>query len=150
MKIADSENIKNISTPGSSKTEKSVDKEFVEILNKKIEKLNISSPETKPSNRLNRVSEAHLRSAISKKEVVLKVAKFLDAIEEYSERLSIPQNSLKDISHLIEKIESETKQLKLISDALSPNDEIKNLLDEALIRSSVEVIKFNRGDYLNH
>jgi hypothetical protein len=35
-----------------------------------------------------------------------------------------------------------------MADSFDENNELKGLLDAALIRSTAEVIKFNRGDYL--
>jgi hypothetical protein len=33
--------------------------------------------------------------------------------------------------------------------SLSDGDELKNILNQVIITSSVEIIKFNRGDYVN-
>ncbi len=151
MKITGSEHIKNIINQNTPKNANHVKGEFDKILNEKLNGVNkaVESPACRPVDRLNRVSAMLLRSAMDKKEVISKVAKFMDVVEEYSEKLSHPEITLKEISPLISKIEKETQHLKSISQALSPDDEIKSLLDEALIRSSVEVIKFNRGDYIN-
>ena len=74
---------------------------------------------------------------------------FLSTImEEYSVKLSRQRVSLKDLSPLISRMEAETEEMMLLSESLPPGDGIKEILDEILIRSSVEAIKFNRGDYL--
>ncbi len=148
MKITDSENI-NIIPNNNQQPGKTGNKAFEKILNEKMEGVSTSEPESKPSDRINRASAALLRSAMNKKNIISRVAEFLDTIEEYSEKLARTGNSLKDVSPLIAKIESETQHLKSFSDSLSQEDELKSLVEEALIRSSVEVIKFNRGDYLN-
>ena len=81
-------------------------------------------------------------------EVVSRVSKFLDVMEEYSVKLSRKGISLKELSPLISRMEAETENMRLISEFLPPGDGIKEILDEVIIRSSVEVIKFNCGDYL--
>ena len=69
-------------------------------------------------------------------------------MEEYSVKLSRQGVSLKELSPLISKMEAETEGMMLLSESLPPGDGIKEILDDVLIRSSVETIKFNRGDYL--
>jgi hypothetical protein len=86
--------------------------------------------------------------AIEREEVVGRVMKFLDIMDDYAQKLGSPRVTLKEISPLIAKIEAEKNELKELAETLSPMDDMKTLLDEALIRSSVEVIKYNRGDYI--
>lgn len=149
MKITDTENIQNLLPQNSQKQEKTIEESFDEILNEKIDKLSFSKPDSKTMHRVQSISDTLLSSVLNKKEMVSRVSSFLDTLEEYSKSLSKPENSLKDINPLIENIESETNDLKLLSDTLPPGDQIKSMLDEILIRASVETIKFNRGDYLN-
>ena len=85
---------------------------------------------------------------IEREEVVARVMKFLDVMDDYARKLGSPRVTLKEMSPLIAKIESEKNDLKELAESLSPMDDMKTLLDEALIRSSVEVIKYNRGDYI--
>lgn len=149
MKITDSENIKNIFPQDKQKVTKKGDQAFDDILNQKIGNLSLSESESKKTNLVNSVSDVYLKPGIDKGEMVPRVDGFLDMMEEYAGKLNRPEIVLREISPLIEQIENESQDLKLLCDYLPPNDEIKALIEEVLIRSSVEVIKFNRGDYLN-
>ena len=85
---------------------------------------------------------------MEEKEAISRLEKFLDIMEEYSEKLNNPNFTPKDISPLISKIESEQRDLRVLAESFDKNNGLKGLLDAALIRSTTEVIKFNRGDYL--
>jgi hypothetical protein len=151
MKITGSEHIESLIKQKESTNVSRAKGEFDKILNEKMDGVNksVESPAGRPVDRLNRTSAVLLRSAVDKREVVSRVAEFLDTVEEYSEKLKRPEVSLKEIYPLISKIKKDTQDLTSLSQSLSPDDEIKSLLDEALVRSTVEVIKFNRGDYVN-
>ena len=85
---------------------------------------------------------------MEEKEAISRLEKFLDIMEEYSEKLNNPYLTPKDISPLLSKIEAEQRDLSVIAESFEGNNELKGLLDAALITSTAEVIKFNRGDYL--
>ncbi|MCX8044454.1 MAG: hypothetical protein N3B18_10050 [Desulfobacterota bacterium] len=85
---------------------------------------------------------------IDREDVIGRVIKLLDIMDSYANKLGNPQVTLREISPLIAKIESESSQLKALAESLPPFDDIRPLLDEVLIRSSVEIIKYNRGDYI--
>ena len=148
MKITDSENIKNVLFRKNQKAEKPDDKTFDEILDKKIKNSSVSKPDTDSASTVHKVSDVFLDPVIDREEVISRVSKFLDVMEEYSVKLSRKGVSLKDLSPLVSRMEAETEEMMLLSESLPPGDGIKEILDEVLIRSSVEVIKFNRGDYL--
>jgi hypothetical protein len=76
-----------------------------------------------------------------------RVAQFLDELERYAGGLGSP-STLKDLAPLISRISDEQAQLQQLAETLPPQDDLRRIIDEALIRSSVEVIRFNRGDYL--
>jgi len=46
-------------------------------------------------------------------------------------------------------METEKETLAPVLNSLPPEDGLKDILNQALITSSLEVIKFNRGDYVN-
>ena len=148
MKITDTANIKDVFLKKNQKTEKPGDKTFEKILNKKIKNSGVSKPDTGSVSTVQKVTDVFFNPPIDREKVVSRVAEFLNILEEYSVKLSRQGMSLKDLSPMISSLEAETKNMLLLSEALPPGDGIKEILDEVLIRSSVEVIKFNRGDYL--
>jgi len=46
-------------------------------------------------------------------------------------------------------MESEKETLTPVLNSLPPGDGLKDILNDALVNSEVEVIKFNRGDYVD-
>jgi hypothetical protein len=85
---------------------------------------------------------------IGEKQLVAEVENLLNLMEEYQNKMENPSIPLKHVQPLIEKMGSETGRLLPILDALPEASAMKDILNRALVASSVEVIKFNRGDYL--
>lgn len=84
---------------------------------------------------------------VQKDALVERTAKFLDLLEEYQTKLMDPRASLRDVHPLIEKLESEKGALVPFLDSLPRGNELREVLNNALVTSTVEMIKFNRGDY---
>jgi hypothetical protein len=148
MKINLENNINEILPKDIHKSEKSSDSTFADILKNKIENLNVAKSGIEESLPVNKTTNLLLIPPVEEKEAILRLEKFLDIMEEYSEKLNNPNFTPKDISPLISKIESEQRDLSVMAESFDGNNELKGLLDAALIRSTTEVIKFNRGDYL--
>jgi len=88
-------------------------------------------------------------AAIDKKTIVDGIENVLDLLDDYRSKLADPNITLKDIHPLISAIEHENKFLKPLLNSLSEGDELKPILNQALVTTSVEVIKFNKGDYIS-
>jgi len=148
MKITPVNNINEILPKDIQKLEKSADSTFENILTNKIEDLKITKPGIEESLPVNKTVNLLLIPPVEEKETISRLEKFLDIMEEYSEKLNNPNFTPKDISPLISKIESEQRDLSVIAESFDGNNELKELLDAAIIKSTTEVIKFNRSDYL--
>jgi len=148
MKITPENNINEILPKDIHKSEKTSDSTFENILNNKIEDLKVAKPGIEESLPVNKTANLLLIPPVEEKEAISRLEKFLDIMEEYSEKLNNPNFTPKDISPLISKIESEQRDLSVLAESFDKNNGLKGLLDAALIRSATEVIKFNRGDYL--
>ena len=146
MKITDAEGVKNVIVQRKRTNAKPPKKEFEDIL----DKVSTSRPETQQTHTTQKVSNVILNPAFSidGKIVTSRVDRLLDVMEEYSVKLGDPDISLKDMSSLASTIKEETESLKILSDSLPPGDGIKGVIDEVVIRASVEMIKFDRGDYV--
>ena len=81
--------------------------------------------------------------------VVERAEKLLDLLGEYQQKLANPALTLRDISPLIDKLKSDNKRLVSSVNSLAEGDELKNILNQIIVATSVEIIKFNRGDYVN-
>jgi hypothetical protein len=79
---------------------------------------------------------------------VERTEQFLDLLEQYQTKLMDPQARLKDLHPLIKKLENEKDAPALLMDSLPQGDELKDILNNALVAATVETIKFNRGDYV--
>ena len=87
--------------------------------------------------------------AVQDNPIVEQTENFLDILEEYKDKLLDPQTTLKDIHPLIQRMESEKETLTPVLNSLPPGNGLKDILNDALVNSEVEVIKFNRGDYVD-
>ncbi len=148
MKITDSDIVKQVLPQTTQKNQKTEGGNFDALLEKNIENLNTTPSQTAPADMLQPSSHIFFdTAAVAQEEVVQRVTGFLDMMEEYSSKLD-SSATLKDISPLVAKMELEKAELQQLAESLPQGDEVRAILDEALIRSSVEVVKFNRGDYL--
>ncbi len=80
---------------------------------------------------------------------VERAEKLLDILEEYQQKLANPEFTLRDIDPLIGKLEACNESLVSSVNSLVTGDELKNILNQVVVTSSVEILKFNRGDYVN-
>ena len=153
MKINDAQKSKLILPPDTPKPKRAGGKHFEEILKSNLKLSNVAV-EIKNSSTKNAVpsiqkTNSIIPLSIDREELVGRIIKFLDIMDDYANRLGNPNITLKEISPLILEIEEENSQLKFLAESLPPFDDIRSLLEEVLIRSSVEIIKYNRGDYIS-
>ena len=152
MKVHPNENILSEVHPKRlKKTEKSSDIEFGTILKERIENSAKGDADIQNSTFLGHVSDVRFNtvSPIEKTTIIDRVEKYLDILDEYHQKLGNPQATLKDMYPFIQEMEERKKTLLPVLDSLQDGDRLKDILNQALITSSLEIIKFNRGDYLN-
>ena len=77
-----------------------------------------------------------------------KVESFLDLLESYTHTLSDPKKNLKDIDPLLKSLESEKEKLAALGENLPGGDTLKDIVNRAVIYTTVERLKFNLGDHL--
>lgn len=77
-----------------------------------------------------------------------KIEQFFNLLESYTNVLSDPKKNLRDIAPLIKSMEGETEKLAGLGERLPDGHVLKDLINKAAILTTVEVLKFNRGDYL--
>ena len=87
-------------------------------------------------------------SSLDKKTAVESIERVLNLLDDYRRKLADPEFSLKDIHPTISAIEIENEHLKPILNSMTDGDELKQILNQTLITTSVEIIKFNKGDYI--
>jgi len=134
--------------------DKSADNEFGTMLkdainiNKKPSKTNAETMKPQMINNISNIQLNHL-FAVQDNPIAERTENFLDILEEYQNKLLDPQATLRDIQPLIQRVETEQEALAPVLNSLPPGDGLKDILNDALVTSSLEVIKFNRGDYVD-
>jgi hypothetical protein len=87
-------------------------------------------------------------TAAERSQTVQRIDDLLNVIETYQAKMADPRVSLKETYPLVEQMEKKTAELAPVAEALPAGDKLKEILNRVLVASTVEVIKFNRGDYL--
>jgi hypothetical protein len=151
MKIHGSDEIsKSIYCDKTDKNKASGKADFANILKERVEK---PFPQIDCIQSATLVSSLHpvQMSAIypqDKSQTVDRLGALLDLLDAYRQKLAHPQTSLKDIHPLISAIGKETEKMEAALETLAEEDELKHIVNQTLVTASLEVIKFNRGDYI--
>jgi hypothetical protein len=87
-------------------------------------------------------------SDVDQIQTVKHIDEFLNIMESYQKQMVDPKASLKDAYPFVQQMEKKTAELIPILESLPAADKLKDILNQALVASTVEVIKFNRGDYV--
>ena len=87
-------------------------------------------------------------SCVDRTQTVKSIDSFLNIMDAYERKMTDPQASLKDAYPLVQEMEKKTAELIPTLESLPDGDKLKDILNQALVASTVEVIKFNRGDYV--
>jgi hypothetical protein len=74
--------------------------------------------------------------------------KTLNLLEEYQKAVGDPRITLKKVDPLVLSLSQEVNDLHLLSEKLSPSDPLQKIMMEIGIVSTVEIEKFNRGEYI--
>jgi hypothetical protein len=132
------------------KNEKSTDREFGAIIKEAIENSSKVDAEDQKPQIMDNIPEIQFNTFLTgeKIPIVDRVEKFLDILDEYRHKLANPQVTLKNIYSSINEMDAEKERLIPVLNSLPDGDGLKDILNQALITSSLEIIRFNRGDYL--
>ncbi len=74
--------------------------------------------------------------------------RILELLEQYQRAMADPKISLKEINPLVQSLSREVQDLAERAGKLSPSDPLQTILTDVGILASVEIEKFNRGDYI--
>ena len=79
---------------------------------------------------------------------VERVDNLLNLLDQYRDQLANPKVTLRTIEPILNTIAKEKEQLTGVLDNIANDDGLKDIVQRTLITASVEVMKFNRGDYV--
>ena len=79
---------------------------------------------------------------------VKRVDNLLNLLDHYRNQLADPKVTLRSIEPIVSTITKEKEQLSAVLDTLPNDDDLKNIVHRTLIAASLEVMKYNRGDYI--
>jgi len=131
--------------------EKAADNTFSAVFEELIDNSTKTDGADKKTPAINNLSQIQLNPFLSGRDISIvdRAERLLDTLDEYQEKLAHPEFTLRDISPLIGEMEAGNEILTSAVSSLSDGEELKNILNQVIITSSVEIIKFNRGDYVN-
>ncbi len=150
MKITTTNEISSLQPNRGRNTEKVSGEGFRDILNEKMGNQPVSanpSAALPPMSNLDSI-RLELASQPDKKQTLAQMDRFLTLLENYQKQMEDPRISLKQTATIVSQMEQQTQELLPILENLPEGDGIKDLLNRMLVTSTVETIKFNRGDYL--
>ena len=151
MKINGSDEIiKNSFTEKTIPREQDQKDDFKSVLKASVERTAQHPEKIKSSPMANPVSaiQFHPVSLENKRITVERVDNLLNLLDNYRDNLADPQVTLRSIEPVINMIAKEKEQLSSVAESLPNEDGLKDILNRTLITASLEVIKYNRGDYI--
>ena len=152
MKILPNDKIlKTIHPAKTHNTAKPGGQEFKTIFQKAVDNSTKIDTRTQIPPRINNTSGIQFNTIkpVENTSIIDRAERMLDILDNYQQELSDPNAPLRDIHPLIQEMEMENERLTPILDSLPGGDGLKDILNQILITSSVEVMKFNRGSYVN-
>ncbi len=151
MKIDSINSLSGSPSPSVNRPEETQGDDFKSILEDKMASPPVEdNDETRPSSGAEMIPDIAFPTVppASDGDLVGQVEDFLDTLENYQQKLMDPDTSLKELSPLVEQIQSEGENLADALEGLQADDGMRDILSQLLITSSLEMIRFNRGDYI--
>ena len=80
--------------------------------------------------------------------LVDRIDRLVDLLDDYRQKLGDPRTSLKAIQPLLDDIAAAKDRLMPEIDGLGDGNTLKEVLNSSLVTATKEIIRFNRGDYV--
>ena len=88
-------------------------------------------------------------SASDKLNTLDRIENVLDMLDMYRSKLADPSATLRDIDPIVKSLETANEQLKPVLNSIAEGDQLKQILNQTLVTTSLEVFKFYQGQYIN-
>lgn len=152
MKISgNSEIIKSTHAGGKARqSEQASSTDFKNILKESVEKAARPATQIQAPSLLDPVAAVRFNpeSMLDKASAVKRVDHLINLLDDYRKQLADPAITLRNIEPLIKSINKEKDQLSALLDLLPNEDGLKDIVNHTLITASLEIVKYNRGDYI--
>ena len=127
------------------------DADFKQLLKASVDRSKEQSVKIQPSLQPNPLGAIRLTplSSEARQTTVERLDHLLNLLDDYRDQLADPNVTLRHIEPLLNTIAKEKEQLSGILDRLPQEDGLKDIVHRTLITASLEVVKFNRGDYIS-
>lgn len=79
--------------------------------------------------------------------VVDRVTRLIDTLDAYRQQLSEKGVALKELQAFVADMTSQSEALQSLSEAVEQEDDLRAIVDQSLMLSSVEIARFNGGHY---
>ena len=151
MKIDGNNEIAHSATPDkTTPKEATPDAEFKNILKASVERSTEHPVKIQSPPQPGPVAAIHFTplSPSTSDTTVERVDNLLNLLDHYRDQLADPKVTLRSIEPIVSTIAKEKEQLSAVLDTLPEDDGLKDIVHRTLITASLEVMKYNRGDYL--
>jgi hypothetical protein len=150
MKIPNYDPLKNLYPENKTNQQPAVGKEFGTILKETVENAKTEVTGQRPPTVINSLNgiQTPAFSVMDQQFAFDRIENFIGLLDQYHQKLSDPRINLKNIDPIIRKIDQEKENLTPVLDSLPEGEELKNILNRALVTASLEISKFYRGDYI--
>jgi hypothetical protein len=151
MKIyGNDEILKKCYPQNTQKNEKTPNADFNNILKESVENSTQKPSKIQPSTLMDPVSaiRSNPLSTQDKNLTVERIDQLLNLLENYRRQLRNRQVTLRTLEPVMNTIAKEKDQLSRVLDSMPNEDRLKDILNQTLITASLELIKYNRGDYI--
>ena len=151
MKIdANNEIIKSSYPDKSQRSEKGSNTDFKNILRESVEKSVSQATQIQPPSLINPLSSVGFESELPKDKfyTINRVENLINLLDDYRKQLADPAITLRSIEPVMKTIMKEKDHLSSLLDSMPNEQGLKDIVNRTLITASLEVLKFNRGDYI--
>ena len=78
-----------------------------------------------------------------------RIENMLDLLDTYRAKLADPHATLKEIDPLVRSLETAKEQLQPVLESIAEGDQLKQILNQTLVTTSLEVFKYYQGHYID-
>lgn len=151
MKISGNNEItKSIYPEKSQPSKQASNADFKDILKESVEKSVRHATHIQSPSLLDPLAAVQFNpeSLSDKASAIQRVENLINLLDDYRKQLTDPSITLRNIEPMVKTINKEKDQLSSLLDSLPDEGGLKDIANRTLITAALEVIKYNRGDYI--